>query len=110
MDSSGDSNRFKTLRAAARLRRCRRDGVNGQDTGLVRVFSGSDGNIVYSIEGDTAFGQLGTSVSGVGDVWAGDSATVTVGDAVVVPEPSVAAMLILAFAGITLRRNKHQLN
>jgi len=38
------------------------------DTGMVRVFSGSNGSVLYTFYGDTAGDQLGLSVSGVGDV------------------------------------------
>ena len=44
------------------------DRDNGVFSGNVRVFSGVDGSIIYSFDGDAAFEQFGQSVSGVGDV------------------------------------------
>ncbi|MCA8941229.1 MAG: FG-GAP repeat protein, partial [Planctomycetes bacterium] len=44
------------------------DDTNGMDAGLVRVFSGVDGTILYSFYGDAPGDRLGASVSGAGDV------------------------------------------
>ena len=41
---------------------------NGQGSGRAQVFSGSDGSVLYTFEGDSAFDRLGFSVSGAGDV------------------------------------------
>ena len=41
---------------------------NGFQSGGVRMFSGVDGSIVHSFDGDSVFDAFGTSVSGVGDV------------------------------------------
>ena len=44
------------------------DDNNGADSGTARVFSGQDGSILYTFDGDSAGDRLGTSVSGAGDV------------------------------------------
>lgn len=46
----------------------RRDDNNGGDSGSARVFSGSDGSVLYTLNGDTAVDYFGMSVSGAGDV------------------------------------------
>lgn len=38
------------------------------DIGMARVFSGADGSLLYSFEGDDPFDRLGNSVSGAGDI------------------------------------------
>jgi hypothetical protein len=45
-----------------------RDDNNGPSSGSARVFSGADGSILYTFNGDSAGDQLGGSVSGAGDV------------------------------------------
>ena len=44
------------------------DDTNGSDSGSARVFSGSDGSILYNFGVDLSFIRFGTSVSGAGDV------------------------------------------
>ncbi len=44
------------------------DDNNGQLSGSARVFSGVDGSILYTLDGDSVDDQLGRSVSGAGDV------------------------------------------
>ncbi|MEE9394638.1 MAG: integrin alpha [Planctomycetota bacterium] len=44
------------------------DDNNGPDSGSARVYSGFDGAILYTFNGDSADDQLGFSVSGAGDV------------------------------------------
>ncbi len=44
------------------------DDNNGTISGSVRVFSGADGSVLYTFNGDGAGDQLGRSVSGAGDV------------------------------------------
>ena len=41
---------------------------NGSGIGSARVFSGLDGSILYTFDGDSDFDRFGTSVSGAGDV------------------------------------------
>ena len=45
---------------------------NGQNSGRARVFSGADGSVIYTLDGDSSDGffgdTFGTSVSGAGDV------------------------------------------
>jgi hypothetical protein len=45
-----------------------RDDNNGTDSGTARVYSGADGRILYSMDGDSAGDGFGYSVSGAGDV------------------------------------------
>lgn len=45
-----------------------RDDTNGQDSGSALVFSGVDGSALFKFDGDGLHDQLGTSVSGAGDV------------------------------------------
>ena len=42
--------------------------VNGTISGVVRVYSGADGTLLYTFPGAVAFEQFGHSVSGAGDV------------------------------------------
>ncbi|MHC4515017.1 MAG: hypothetical protein ACYTGW_10695 [Planctomycetota bacterium] len=44
------------------------DDNNGSSSGSARVFSGKDGTILYTFNGDSAWDILGCSVSGAGDV------------------------------------------
>ena len=44
------------------------DDENGEDSGSVRVYSGSDGSVLYTFLGDSAGDRLGSSVGGAGDV------------------------------------------
>jgi len=44
------------------------DDNNGNDSGSARVFSGQDGSILYTFNGDSAVDWFGCSVSGAGDV------------------------------------------
>jgi hypothetical protein len=46
----------------------RSDDNNGTDSGSARVFSGADGSILYTFNGDAANDSFGSSVSGAGDV------------------------------------------
>jgi hypothetical protein len=45
-----------------------RDDNNGASSGSARAFSGLDGSILYTFDGDSAGDSFGTSVSGAGDV------------------------------------------
>jgi len=45
-----------------------RDANNGDSSGSARVFSGSDGSVLYNFDGDDAHDEFGFSVSGAGDV------------------------------------------
>ena len=45
-----------------------RDDDNGLDSGSARVFSGVDGSVLYTFNGEAAGHQFGTSVSGAGDL------------------------------------------
>ncbi|MEE9128082.1 MAG: integrin alpha, partial [Planctomycetota bacterium] len=44
------------------------DDNNGTDSGSARVFSGKDGNILYTVNGDSAGDYFGFTLSGAGDV------------------------------------------
>jgi predicted lipoprotein with Yx(FWY)xxD motif len=44
------------------------DDNNGSGSGSARVFSGADGSILYTFNGDSALDRFGRSVSGAGDV------------------------------------------
>ncbi len=55
------------------------DDRNGLDAGSARVFSGADGSVLFSLEGDTPEDQFGCSVSGVGDVDQDGHADIIVG-------------------------------
>ncbi|XOV75446.1 MAG: integrin alpha [Phycisphaerales bacterium] len=44
------------------------DDTNGSGSGSARVFSGADGSILYTFNGDSAGDQFGFDVSGAGDV------------------------------------------
>ncbi len=46
----------------------RDDDNNGSNSGSARVFSGADGAILYTFNGDSNGDQFGVSVSGAGDV------------------------------------------
>ena len=46
----------------------RDDTVNGVDSGSARVFSGFDGSVLYTFNGDSAGDAFGHGVSGAGDV------------------------------------------
>ena len=41
---------------------------NGSNAGLIRLFNGVDGSVIYTILGDSAGDDLGVSVSGAGDM------------------------------------------
>ena len=45
-----------------------RDDNNGSSSGSARVFSGVDGSVLYTFDGDSAGDEFGISVSGAGDV------------------------------------------
>ncbi|MCH8236321.1 MAG: VCBS repeat-containing protein, partial [Chloroflexi bacterium] len=42
--------------------------LNGLSSGIARVFSGSDGSIIHTFEGDSVGDAFGVSVSGAGDI------------------------------------------
>ena len=65
VSSAGDVNGdgFADLIVGAPL-----DENNGTNSGSARVFSGSDGSVLYIFDGDTAGDEFGGSVSGAGDV------------------------------------------
>ena len=44
------------------------DDNNGNDSGSARVFSGDDGSVLYTFDGDSSGDRFGHSVSGAGDV------------------------------------------
>jgi VCBS repeat-containing protein len=44
------------------------DDNNGTDSGSARVFSGADGSVLYTFDGDSPADQFGFSVAGAGDV------------------------------------------
>ena len=46
----------------------RLDDNNGKNSGSARVFSGFDGSVLFTFNGDSADDRFGTSVSGAGDV------------------------------------------
>ena len=71
-DVDGDG--FADLIVGAHL-----DDNNGTDSGSARVFSGFDGSVLYTFDGDSAFDQFGVSVSGAGDVNADGFADLIVG-------------------------------
>ena len=54
---------------------------NGSNSGIARVFSGVDGSILYTFNGDSSGDQLGYSVSGAGDVTFRSDGTVSTGAA-----------------------------
>ena len=45
-----------------------RDSNNGDRSGSARVFSGVDGSVLYTFDGDSEFDLFGSAVSGAGDV------------------------------------------
>lgn len=53
--------------------------AGGQDGGLARLYSGLDGSVLYSFQGDSANDRLGAAVSGAGDVDADGFDDVVVG-------------------------------
>ncbi len=55
------------------------DDNNGSNSGSARVFSGVDGSILYTFDGDSAGDQFGFSVSGAGKVNAGPERDCIVG-------------------------------
>ena len=61
-DVNGDG--FADLIVGARFD----DTVNGGNTGSAQVFSGFDGSILYTFNGDSSGDDFGFSVSGAGDV------------------------------------------
>ena len=60
-DVNGDG--FADLIVGARF-----DSPNGSNSGSAQVFSGADGSVLYTFDGDSAFDFFGESVSGAGDV------------------------------------------
>ncbi len=52
---------------------------NGVDSGSVVLFSGSDGSVIFTFDGDSAGDQFGISVTGVGDANADGTADLIVG-------------------------------
>ncbi|MHC4093821.1 MAG: FG-GAP repeat protein, partial [Planctomycetota bacterium] len=60
-DVNGDG--FADLIVGARW-----DDNNGSNSGSARVFSGVDGSVLFTFNGDSAGDYFGSSVSGAGDV------------------------------------------
>lgn len=44
------------------------DDTNGEDAGVIKVFSGANGSVLHVFHGDSAFDLFGFAVSGAGDV------------------------------------------
>ncbi len=74
------------------------DDNKATDSGSARVFSGKDGSILHTFNGDRTYDGLGTSVSGAGDINNDGFADVIVG-APVTLSPSTKAGRALAFSG-----------